>query len=76
MKRTSTVLEPSIPFNTLVHLVDAEDIARDKLRTHDFTLEVISKANHIQSQNLGIQQHAQLIFTLPRDPSNKHETAF
>ena len=59
-----------------MHLVDAEDIARDKIRTHELTLEVISKANHIQSQNLDIQQPAQLIFTLPRDPSNKHKTAF
>ena len=33
VKHTSTVLEPSIPFHTLVKLVDAEDIANDKIRT-------------------------------------------
>ena len=40
VKHTSTVLEPSIPFHTLVKLVDAEDIANDKIRTHDLALEV------------------------------------
>ena len=38
VKHTSTVLEPSIPFHTLVKLVDAEDIANDKIRTHDLAL--------------------------------------
>ena len=42
VKHTSTVLEPSIPFHTLVKLVDAEDIVNDKIRTHDLTLEVKS----------------------------------
>ena len=31
VKHNSTVLEPSIPFHTLVKLVDAEDIANDKI---------------------------------------------
>ena len=34
VKHTSTVLEPSIPIHTLVKLIDAEDIANDKIRTH------------------------------------------
>ena len=42
VKHTSTVPEPSIPFHTLVKLVDAEDIANDKIRTHDLALEVIN----------------------------------
>ena len=33
MKHTSTVLEPSNPFHTLVKLVEAEDIANEKIRT-------------------------------------------
>ena len=40
VKHTSTVSEPSIPFHTLVKLVDAEDIANDKTRTHDLALEI------------------------------------
>ena len=54
-RRTSTVLEPSIPFHTLVKLVDAEDIANDKVRTHDLTLEFNSITNQLQSQNFETQ---------------------
>ena len=39
VKHTSLVLELSIPFPTLVKLVDAENLADDKMRTHDLTLE-------------------------------------
>ena len=40
VKYTSTVLEPFIPFHTLVKPVDAEEIAYDKIRTHDLALEL------------------------------------
>ena len=40
VKHISTVLEPSIPFHTLVKLLDAENIANDKIRRHDLALEV------------------------------------
>ena len=46
VKHTSTVLEPSIPFHTLVKLVDVEDIANDKIRSHDLALEVITLRNN------------------------------
>ena len=52
MKHTSTLLAPSIPFHTLVKLVDAEDKVNDKRRTHDLTLEVNPNTNQLQSQNL------------------------
>ena len=45
MKHTFTVLETSIPFHTLVNLVDADDIAKGKIRSHDLTLEL----NNIQN---------------------------
>ena len=35
IKHTSTVMEPSIPFHTLVELVDAEDITNEKNPTLD-----------------------------------------
>ena len=76
IKPTSTVLEPSIPFHTLVKLVDAEDIANDKIRTHDLTLEVNSVTNQLQSQTLETQQPEHLLFTQPRDPNNKHKPAY
>ena len=76
IKHTSTVLELSIPFHTLVKLVDGEDIANDKIRTHDFTLEVNSITNQLQSQNFETQQSEHLMFTQPRDPNNKHKPAY
>ena len=56
VKHTSNVLEPSIPFQTLVKLVNPEDISNDKTRTHDLTLEVNSITNQLQSQILETQQ--------------------
>ena len=76
VKHTSTVLEHSIPFHTLVKLVDAEDIANDKIRTHDLTLEVNSITSQLQSQNLEAQQSECLVFTQSRDPNNKHKPAY
>ena len=49
MKHTSIVLEPAIPFHTLVKLVDAEDIANDKIRTHDLALEINNITNKLQT---------------------------
>ena len=50
VKHISTVLEPSIPFHTLVKLDDAEDIANDKIRTLDLALEVNNITNQLQTQ--------------------------
>ena len=52
MEHTSTVLEPSFPFHTLVKFVDAEDIATDKLKTHDLALELNNITNQLQTQTL------------------------
>ena len=52
VKHTSTILEPSIPFQIPVKLVDAEDIANDKIRTHDLTLEVNNITIQLQTQSL------------------------
>ena len=50
VKHTSTVLEPSITFHTLVKLVDAEDIANDKIRTHDLALEINNITKQLNTQ--------------------------
>ena len=66
MKHTSTVLEPSTPFHTLVQLVDAEDIANDKIRTHDLAREVNNTTNQLQTQTLDSSQQEQLMITISR----------
>ena len=48
VKHVSTIHEASIPFHTLVRLVDS-DIANEKIRTNDLALEtnkVLHKSNH------------------------------
>ena len=63
VKHTSTVLEPSIPFHTLVKLVDAEDIANDKIRTHDLALKVNNITKQLHTQTLEPSSQEQLMFT-------------
>ena len=57
-------------------LVDAEDIANDKIRTHDLALEVNNIAKQLQTQSLHSQQSDQVMFTQPRDPNNKTKPAY
>ena len=76
VKHTSTALEPSIPFHTLVKLVDAEDIANDKIRTPDLALEVNNITKQVQTQTLDSSNQKQFIFTQPRDPNNKNKAAY
>ena len=76
VKRTSTVLEPSIPFHALVKLVDAEDIANNKIRTHDFALEINNITKQLNTQTLDHSSQEQLMFTQPKDPNNKNKPAY
>ena len=75
VKHPSTVLEPSIPFHTLVKLVDAEDIANDKIRTHDLALEIINITKQLNTQTLEPSSQEQLLFSQPKDPNNKNKPA-
>ena len=76
VKHTSTVLEPSIPFHTLVKLVDAEDIANNKVRTHDLALEINNITKQLNTQTLNPSSQEQLMFTQPKDPNNKNKPAY
>ena len=76
VKHTSTVLEPSIPFHTLVKLVDAEDIANDKTRTHDLALEINNITKQLNTQTLDPSSQEQPMFTQPKDPNNKNKPSF
>ena len=76
VKHTSTVLEHSIPFHTLVKLVDAEDIANDKIRTHDLALEINNITKQLNTHTLDHQSQEQLMYTQPKDPNNKNKPAY
>ena len=71
-----SVLQPSTPFHTLVKLVFAEDIANDKIRTHDLALEVNNITQQLQTQTLDSSQQVELLCTQPRDPNNKNKPAY
>ena len=76
VKHTSTVLEPSILFHTLVKLVDAEDIANDKIGTHDLALEINNITKKLNTQTLDHSSQEQLMYTQPKDPNNKNKPAY
>ena len=76
VKHTSAVLEPSISFHTVVELVDAEDIDKDKIRTHDLTLEVNYITNQLQSLILETQQSECAMFKQSSDPNKKHKPVY
>ena len=76
VKHTSTVLEPLLPFHTLVKLVDAGDIANDKIRTHDLALEIKNLTKQLNTQTLDPSSQEQLMFTQPKDPKNKNKPAY
>ena len=76
VKHTSTVLEPSIPFHTLVKLVDAEDFANDKIRALDLALEINNITKQLNTQILDPSSQDKPMFTQPKDPNNKNKPAY
>ena len=76
VKHTSTVFEPSIPFHTLVKLVDAKDIANDEIRTHDLAPEINNITNQLHTETLESPSQEQFMFFQAKDPNNKNKPAF
>ena len=78
VKHTSTVLESSIPFHTLVKLVDAEDIANDKIRTHDLALEInnITKQLITQTRSYSRDNKFTKYTNSDRPPSRPRDSRF
>ena len=70
------MLEPSSPFHTLVKLVDAEDNANDKIRTHDLALEIKNITKQLITQTLEPSSQEQLMYTQSKDPNNKNKPAY
>ena len=54
VKHVSSSLEPSIPFHSLVNMVDSEDITLEKIKTQELSLEINNLSNTFQ-QNTNIQ---------------------
>ena len=76
VKHVSTLLEPPIPFHTLVRHVDSEDIANEKIRTNDLVLE-INNVSHEDETNTKVLEHEEHIMVIQsEDPNNKSKPAF
>ena len=72
VKHASTLLEPSIPFHTLVRRVDSEDIADEKI---DLALE-INKVSLEDETNTKLSEHEEhIMVTQSGDPNNKSKPA-
>ena len=63
------MLEPSIAFHTLINLRDSEDIANERIRTNDLSLEIKNLADKIDSNNIDDEEHQ--IRTINKNPNNK-----
>ena len=72
VKHTATVLEPSICFHTLVKHVDAEDVANEKIRTIDRTIEVKHITKQLQTQtDCFITTRTNYVYTTSRSKQQK-----
>ena len=73
VKHTCTLLQPSIPFHTLIKLVDSEDIANARMRTNDLSLEKITHADKLDSTNMEDTEHINFI---NKNPNNNCKPSF
>ena len=71
VKHVSTLLEPSIPFHTLVRHVDSEDIADEKIGTNDLALEINKKSIEDNTNNKE-SEHDHIMVIQPVDLKNKN----
>ena len=72
VKHVSTLLEPSIPFHTLVPRVDSDD---EKIRTNDPALG-INKVSIEDDTNNKESEHDHIMVTQSGDPNNKSKPAY
>ena len=76
VKHVSTLLEPSIPFHTLVRHVDSEDIANEKIRTNDLALEINKVSLEDDTNKKEFEHEDQIMVTQSGDPNNKSKPAY
>ena len=75
VEHVSTLLEPSIPFQTLVRHVDSEVIANEKRRTKHLALEV-NEVSIEDDTNNKESEHDHIMVTQSGDPNNKSKPAY
>ena len=76
VKHVSTLLEPSIPFHTLVRHDDSEDIANEKFRTNDLALEINKVSLEDDTSKKEFEHEDHIMVTQSGDPNNKSKPAY
>ena len=76
VKHVSTLLEPSIPFHTLVRHVDSEDIANEKIRTNDLAVEINKVSLEDDTNKKECEHEDHIMVTQSGDPNNKSKPAY
>ena len=76
VKHVATLLEPSIPFHTLVRHVDSEDIANEKIRTKDLALEINKVSFEDETNNKVLEHEEHIMVNQSEDPNNKSKPAY
>ena len=72
-------MESSIPFHTLVILVDAEDIKNEKIRTLELALEIKNVTIKLESQSLSASTYdskLETMFKQTTGPNNEGKSQF
>ena len=76
VKHISSCLESSIPFHSLVNMVDSEDITVEKIKTQELSLEIINLSNTFQ-KNTNIQDSPPEPLQIQAvDPNNKSKPQY
>ena len=70
------MLEPSIPFHTLVRHVDSEDTANEKIRTNDLALEINKVSLEDDTNKTEFEHENHIMVTQSGDPNNKSKPAY
>ena len=68
-------MESSIPFHTVVNLIDAENITKENIRAPQKQLDVKKVTTNLESQNLSAETNnaiPQIMFTQPTDPNDRN----
>ena len=76
VKHISSSLEPSIPFHSLVNMVDSESITLEKIKTQELSLEINNLSNTFQQNTTILDSPPEPPQVQVMDPNNESKPQF
>ena len=76
VRHISNSFEPSIPFHSLVNMVDSEDITLEKIKTQELSLEINTLSNTFQQSTTIQDSPSESPQVQVMDPNNKSKPQF